>query len=133
MRRSLTMVVSVVLILGACGGDDTDPAATVESYIEAYNAGDLGLVMTHFTQDSVITGHPTGLSSVTNGLAAIRRLHTQDLSFDVGYVISNVETSGDTVTWDSVWGDDGCVQGQSTVVEDGKMVTWTWGEFVDCP
>jgi hypothetical protein len=35
MRRSLLVVSSVVLILGACGGDDSDPSATIESYIEA--------------------------------------------------------------------------------------------------
>ena len=109
------------------------PTATVESYIEAYNAGDIDLVMIHFTEDSVITDHPTGFGSVTTGLEAILRLHKQDLSFGVGYTISNVETSGDTVTWDSVWGSDGCVEGHTTVVEDGKMLTWTWGSFIDCP
>lgn len=46
--------------------------------------------------------------------------------------ISDVAVNGGTVTWDSVWGEDGCVKGQSAVVKDGTILTWTWGEFVDC-
>jgi hypothetical protein len=140
MRRSLLVVISVVLILGACGGDDSDPAATVDSYIEAYNAADIDLIMTHFTEDSVIIDHPTTVffsltaDGSSNGLAEIRELHVKDLQGN-GYTISNVETSEDTVTWDSVWGDnEGCVEGQTTVVKDDAMLTWTWGTQLDsCP
>lgn len=134
MRRALVMVASVVLVVGACGGDDSDPTATVESYIEAYNTGDIDLVMTHFTEDSVITSHPTG-SGLANGLAEIRLLHVVDLGFRNDYAISNVETSGDTVTWDSVWGNNlGCVEGHTTIVKDDTMLTWVWGTQLDgCP
>jgi hypothetical protein len=127
------MVISVVLIISACGGDDTDPAATVESYIEAYNAGDIDLIMSHFIEDSVIFDHSTSFVTTT-GLEEILRMHNRDFSFGNGYTISNVETSGDTVTWDSVWGDNfGCVEGHTTVVEDDKMLTWAWGTQFDCP
>ena len=134
MRRSLVAVMSIALVLGACGGDEADPAATIESYIAAYNAGDIDMVMAHFTEESEIVDHPTGFGSVTSGLEwDLRRLHEQDLSFGNGYTISNIEVSGDTVTWDSVWGVEGCVEGHTTVVEDGKILTWTWGTFIDCP
>jgi len=86
------------------GGDDSDPAATIESYIDDYYEGFLDVVMSNFTEDSVITDHPTDFGSLSTGLDEIRLLHVQDLSFQNDYVISNVETSGDTVTWDSVWG-----------------------------
>jgi len=50
---------------------------------------------------------------------------------DQAYVISNGVVNGDTVTWDSVWGEDGCVKAQSAVVKDGTVkdgtiLTWTW-------
>ena len=130
MRRWLVAVISMAVILGACGGDD-DPAATLEGYIAAYNAGDIDEVMTFFSEDSVMTGHPFAPSA--SGLAQIRSVQTQDLGAAASanaYTISNVEVSGDTVTWDHVWVSDGgsefCQYGQSAVVEDGVFLTWTW-------
>lgn len=55
------------------------------------------------------------------------------------YTVSNVEVTGNTVTWDQVWisgaGDEHCLEGQSAVIEDGKIVLWTWpaGDGVPCP
>jgi hypothetical protein len=110
------------------------PGTTIEAYIDAYNTGDLDEVMTYFTEGSVLTYHPTDSDFQATGLVEIRALHLQDLLYGNGYTISNVETSGNTVTWDSVWGDNrGCVEGHATVVEEGKMLTWTWGNQFDCP
>lgn len=115
------------------------PTATVESYIEAYNAGDIDLVMTHFTEDSVITGHPFDASST--GLTEIQAVQVQDIAAaasENAYTISNVEVTGDTVTWDHVWtnseGNDFCQFGQSAVVEEGIILSWTWPSGGgDCP
>ena len=109
-----------------------DAGAVIESYIQAYNDGDLEDVMSHFVVMSTITGHPTDFDPVATDIYSIQRLHKEDLRFGQQYVISNLSVEGDTVTWNSVWGDDGCVQGHSAVVEDGKMLSWVWGEFVDC-
>ena len=52
--------------------------------------------------------------------------------------ISNVEVSGNTVTWDHFWvnevGEEYCEVGQSAVVEEVIILSWTWpdGDF-DCP
>jgi hypothetical protein len=51
--------------------------------------------------------------------------------------ISNVEVDGDTVTWDQVWvgkgGGNNCMEGQSAVIKDGKILIWTWPSGDDTP
>ncbi len=139
MRRWLMAVILMALVLSACGGDDADPASTIEAYEVEYNAGDIDGVMALFSEDSVITGHPFAASST--GLTEIRALHVTDMgaaASENAYTISNVEVTGNTVTWDHLWvnngGEEYCQVGQSVVVEDGIILTWTWpdGDF-DCP
>jgi len=138
IQLSTAIVVAFVLVLAACtsssddGSGDSDVAAIVESYFEAYNNDDFDEVMTHFTNESVIVGHPTDFDPEAADINSIRRLHREDLRFEEQYRISNVEVDGNTVTWNSIWGEDGCVKGQQAVVKDGKIVSWLWGEFVEC-
>jgi hypothetical protein len=108
-----------------------DPAAVVDQYVAAYNNGNIDAVMAVFTEDSVVYGHPFGPESA--GLAAIRSVQTTDLAAGAStdaYSISNIEVDGDTVTWDHVWvnseGGSYCQVGQSAVIKDGKILTWTW-------
>ena len=136
-RPPIAIAVVLTMAFAGCSSENADDGtadsgATIESYISAYNEGDLDAVMTHFTQESVIVGHPTDFDPQADDIYSIERLHKEDLRFDQIYVISNVVVNDDTVTWDSVWGEDGCVKGQSAVVKDGTILTWTWGEFVDC-
>lgn len=136
-RPPIAIAVVATMALAGCSSQDadegtTDGAGTIESYISAYNDGDLDAVMTHFTQDSVIVGHPTDFDPQADDIYSIERLHKEDLQFDQTYAISNIVVNGDTVMWNSVWGEDGCVEGHSAVVEDGTILTWTWGQFVDC-
>lgn len=146
MRLSLAVLMSAALLLAACGDDsadaessDTGPAAVIEAYTEAYNSGDIDAVMVLFTEDSVVTGHP--FSNKSEGLLEIRTVQIEDISSGASenaYTISNVEVSGDTVTWDHLWvSDDGsefCQTGQTAVIEDGKIVSWTWPTASsDCP
>ena len=134
-HRAFVALISGVLVLSACTGDDggeDDPGAVIESYIEAYNDGDFDAVMTHFVAESTIAGHPTDFDPVATDIYSIRTLHKQDLSFGEQYKISNVEVDGDTVTWNSVWGEDGCVKGHTAVITGGRILSWIWGEFVEC-
>jgi hypothetical protein len=111
---------------------ETYPGATIASYTTAYNSGDIDAVMAVYTENSVVYGHPG--TSEAAGLTAIRTMETADLSAaastDNPYSISNVEVDGDTVTWDQVWvnydDNDWCREGQSAVIKDGKILTWTW-------
>ena len=139
MKHWFLATVVATLIIGACGGDEVDPAMVIEDYIGAYNGGDIDAVMAVFSEDSVVTGHPFVPEAA--GLAAIRALQTQDIesaAVQDAYTISNVEVTGDTVTWDHIWtkrdGVQFCQQGNSAVVKDGKILSWKWstGGF-DCP
>ena len=139
MRRSFMALAVAALILGACGGEDADPAEVVEDYIAAYNAGDIDGVMALFSEESVVTGHP--FEARSEGLTAIRAVQVEgrnSAAADEPYTISNIEVTGDTVTWDHVWrSDDGgqfCKQGHTAVISDGKILTWAWpGGGFDCP
>jgi hypothetical protein len=71
---------------------------------------------------------------------AIRVVQVRDINeaaADNAYAFSNVEVTGNTATWDQRWrnrnGDRFCRQGQSAVVEDGRIVSWTWGGDGGCP
>lgn len=138
-KRLLIGLVWAVLALGACGGDDADPAAVIEDYISAYNSGDIDAVMTLFSEESVVTGHPSEARS--EGLDAIRSVQEGDIAAAAtsnAYTISNVDVSGDTVTWDHVWtnstGNQFCQQGHDAVIKDGKILTWDWpGGGFSCP
>ena len=141
MKRFLIgAVVAMVLLLGACGGDDdADPAAAIRDYAAAYNSGDVDAVMELFTDESVVNGHP--FASRSEGLSAIRAVQVDDLAAaatENAYSFSAVEVSDDTVTWNSEWtSDDGglfCQVGHTAVVKDGKIRTWTWpSSGGDCP
>lgn len=111
----------------------TDPAAVIEAYVSAYNAEDIDAVMALFTEDSTIVGHPTLSDAV--GLDAIRLLTIEDRQMAAEadpYAISNVQTDGDTVTWDHTWtndaGEDWCQEGLSAVISDGTIVSWAFAE-----
>jgi hypothetical protein len=141
-RLLIAMIVALTLTAMGCSSDSDDaaddPAAVVDQYVAAYNSGDIDAVMAVFTEDSVISGHP--FTSEASGLTAIRGVQGSDIAAGAStdaYSISNVEVDGDTVTWDQVWVNDGgesfCRDGQSAVIKDGTMLTWTWSGSSLCP
>ena len=139
VRPLLIALIAATVVLGACSSDDADPASIIDAYVTAYNAGDMEGVMALFSEDSVVSNHPfTGESS---GLTEISSLHLADLeaaATENAYTISNVEVTGNTVTWDHLWinreGDQFCQSGQTAVIEAGKILTWTWPvDDFNCP
>jgi hypothetical protein len=141
-RLLIAMIVALTLTAMGCSSDSDDaaddPAAVVDQYVAAYNSGDIDAVMAVFTEDSVISGHP--FTSEAAGLTAIRGVQGSDIAAGAStdaYSVSNVEVDGDTVTWDQVWVNDGgesfCRDGQSAVIKDGTMLTWTWSGSSLCP
>lgn len=124
-------------------GTSDDPAATIEAYVEAYNTGDIDAVMALFSEASEVTGSPLDPrgSRGSRGLSQIRTLHQVDMGAaanEDAYTISNVEVSGNTVSWDHVWVNDNgieyCAAGHSAVIEDGKIVSWTFASDPElCP
>jgi uncharacterized protein (TIGR02246 family) len=122
-------------VVTACNSTQSDPAATIEAYVAAYNAADVDAIVELFDENAVITNHPGGTFT---GTEQIRSLHegggADGADGTVAYTISNIEVSGNTVTWDHVWSgeeDNGepfqsCVEGHTATVEDGQIVSWTW-------
>ena len=155
MNRYLIVLVVAVGLLGACGSDEADPAAAIEAYGEAFNAGDLDAVMALFSEASVVVDHWRAadspfraasplLAGEALGPFFIESLGGADLVEAVppdaeavpenALRISNVEVSGNTVTWDEVYtsgvGFRICSDGVTAVIEDGTIMTWTYPDDV---
>jgi len=121
------------------------PMAVIESYGEAYNSGDIDAVMAFFSEESVIVGHPldfnnTSSGGLAEGLTEIRSVQNRDLASAAdtdAYSFSNFEVSGNTVTWDHNWtnsqGQEFCAAGNSAVIENGIITSWTWPTPALCP
>ena len=109
----------------------SDPAEVIEDYRIAYNSGDIERVMALFSDESVLTRHPFAARST--GLSAIRSVQLRDLSAAApadAYHMSNVEVSGDTVTWDHEFtnsdGDRWCAEGNTAIIATGKIKNWVF-------
>lgn len=131
---SVTMCLLLIGVVTACNSTQSDPAATIEAYVAAYNAADVDAIVELFADDAVIANHPGGTFT---GKEQIRSLHggggADGADGTVAYTISNIEVSGNTVTWDHVWSGEeagepfqSCVEGHTATVENGQIVSWTW-------
>jgi hypothetical protein len=135
LRRLLTIGISLALILGACGGDDSDPAAVLTDYLEVWNAEDGEAVMVFYAEDAVIENHPN-VGGVT--LTGKSEILANEVSMDgfqgstgtMEYV--NMEVSGDTVTFDNIFinGQGTCFSsgGSETTIENDLITLVVWGD-----
>ena len=110
-------------------GPITDPAATVEGMVAAYNTGNIDTLMAFFAEQSAIAAHP--FNPLVEGREELRRVLTEDRTAAAEvdpYAISNVRVDGDTVTWDHVWvnaaGESWCAEGHSAVVDRSWITSW---------
>ena len=136
MRRLLTTVISLALILGACGGDDSDPAAVLTDYLEVWNAEDAEAVMVFYAEDAVLEGHPEDTGDVSTGKSEIFPIEDRMDGYQGStgvFEFPNVEVSGDTVTFDSIFhnaqGECFSSSGHEVTVADDKITLWVWGEL----
>ena len=137
MRRLLTTLISLALILGACGGDDSDPAAVVTDYLEVFNAEDGEAVMVFYAEDAVIEGHPDvssdGLATSTSEILAIETAMNIHQGSTGTLEFINMEVSGDTVTFDNIFhnaeGDCFSSTGDKLTVADDKITLLIFGEL----
>lgn len=139
MRRSLAMVISVVLMLGACGGDDSDPAAVLANYENTRNSGDVDAVMAFYAEDAVVENHPLDSGDgVATGVVEIRALEAQVPGIQGstgGIEFTEMVVSGNTVTFKETFFNAGgaCFSGagNEVTVEDDKITLFVWGEEAD--
>lgn len=78
-----------------------DPMAVVQAFNEATNSGDIDRVVAFFTDDAVLTAHPSTPPDpgIYTGKQEIRAwLEPQMQNFHVDS--RNMQVNGDTVTWD---------------------------------
>jgi len=135
----LAPMLTAGLVLAGCSGDDgsgssgaLDPAEVVEGYVAAYNAQDIDRVMTFFADDAVIVEGAErieGAEAIRAGELAKFEVHAPG---GEAYSVSNLVVTGDTVTWDHLFQGTAhtCVgTGDEAVVEDGKIVMWTFASF----
>ena len=134
MRRLLTAVISLALILGACGGDDSDPAAVLTDYLEVWNAEDAEAVMVFYAEDAVLEGHPSDPDGLTTGKSEILVIEErldglQGSTGTMEYI--NMEVSGDTVTFDNIFNNaaGACFSSTGSVatIENGLITLIVWG------
>ena len=134
MRRLLTTVISLALPLGACSGDDSDPAAVLSEYVEVFNAEDGEAVMAFFAEDAVIEGHPNIDGATATGKSEILAIETsmdrfQGSTGTLEYL--NMEVSGNTVTFDNIFinGQGSCFSSTGSVatIENGLITLIVWG------
>jgi ketosteroid isomerase-like protein len=135
MRQLTTTVISLALILGACGGDGSDPAALVAEYLEVWNAEDGEAVMVFYAEDAVIENHPNIDGATATGKSEILAIETSMDGFQgstgtMEYV--NMEVSGDTVTFDNIFinasGNCFSSAGSELTVENDLIVLIVWGD-----
>lgn len=134
--RQLAFAISFSAVAAsACSGADVGPEQVIRSYADAYNANDVDGLTELFAEDALMTGHPFGAHA--DGIDTILNVHAADRAIaavETPYEISNIEVTGNTVSWDHVWtnrdGSDYCAEGHSAVVEGGKIVLW---EFAPNP
>lgn len=124
----------------AAGSVEDSATATITGYFAAFNARDIDAMMRYFDEDSVIVGHPLVGSDPVEGIDRIEPLLRTSISMSAdtdAFLIENVAASGTTVTWDDQWtnsqGQIYCGVGNSAVVEDGIIATWTVASDAPCP
>jgi len=150
-RRNLLAVVGgfvvVVIVAGAAillatgDGDDfaatsEDPAAVLADYLDVWNAENAEAVMVFYAEDAVIHNHPAGDSDgIATGTWEILGIEkslnaTQGSTGTMEYI--NMEVSGNTVTFDNIYINDGgqCFSSAGTVVtvEGDKIARVVWGD-----
>lgn len=133
MRRRLVTLASLALVVAACGGDASDPAAVLADYEEARNSGDVDAVMALYAEDAVVRSHPLNEDEAT-GVAEIRVLEEQVPGIQGstgGIEFVDLVVSGNVVTFDEVFhnaqGDCFSGGGNQVTVEDGKITLFVWG------
>ena len=135
LRRLLITVTSLTLILGACGGDNSDPAAVLADYLEVWNAEDAEAVMVFYAEDAVVENHPTVDGVLATGKSEILVIEERLDGFQgstgtMEYI--NMEVSGDTVTFDNIFhnasGECFSSAGSEATIENGLIVLIVWGD-----
>lgn len=134
MRRTLTAVLSMSLLVAACGGGSSDPEAVLTGYEEARSAGDIDALMGFYSQDAVVENHPAADGGTATGVAEIRALEldaiavqgpTGSIEFTGRMVLGNTVSFKDR--FHNSQGECYSGAGHQVTVEDAKITLFVWG------
>jgi ketosteroid isomerase-like protein len=138
-RLLIAMIVALTLTAMGCSSDSDDaaddPAAVVAEYLEVWNAEDGEAVMVFYAEDAVVENHPNVDEKTMTGKAQILLIEEgmnghQGSTGTMEYV--NMEVSGDTVTFDSIFinasGTCFSAGGGETTIENELITLVVWGD-----
>jgi ketosteroid isomerase-like protein len=140
LRVALAGFAAFALVVAACSdddsdsADDSDPAAVLTDYLEVWNAEDAEAVMVFYSDDAVIEGHPADTDELATGKSEILVIETgmqvfQGATGTMEYI--NMEVSGDTVTFDSIFhnaqGECFSSNGSVATMKDDLITLIVWG------
>jgi hypothetical protein len=143
LRKSLVGFAALALVAAACSDDDdkqSDPETALNTYANGINAASVDDAMAAFAEDSRMIGRPLHPREL-NGKEEIRLGVSETVNFARAdpdpYIISDVVTEDDTVSWSYVWfnndGEQFCSNGNEIDANtDGLIVDLRWGQNEDC-
>ena len=139
MQRMVLIIMTMTVWVASCGTNDR-AAEVLATYVDAFNVRDADGMTAVFAEDAVVVGHPLDPTPDTpiQGIAAIGLQWREDVSNADGndaFEVSNVEVSGDTVTFDHVFFGSAhtCAGAENQiVVREQKIVSYRFAEVIRC-
>jgi len=132
--RATVVVIGFALLLGACSGNDADPASVLADYEDARNSGDVDAAMAFYAENAIVKDHPLDGDGIANGVDEIRSLEAQVPGIQGstgGIEFTDMVVSGNTVTFNHKFfnasGDCFGGLGGEVIAEDGKITLYDWG------
>ena len=122
------------LVVSACGGGDANPGEVPQDYQDARNSGDVDALISLYTEDAMVTGHPLDDDGIAQGVEEIRILEQEVPSIqrsEDATEFVDIQVSGSSVTFGQRFfpANGGCLgsSGHEVTVEDGKITYYSWG------
>jgi hypothetical protein len=114
--------------------ESTDPAAVVEALAAATTARNADAMCSLFAEDAQLSVPWEDEPFVGNAAIAEGMTPFDDDTWFQEFVITDLEVVDGVVIWSSEFrglNDTAAVEGHRIVVEDGKIILWEFGEFVE--
>ena len=134
-KITCTITLFILLVAIAACSPSPDPEATVNSWNDALNIGDVEAALEYLDDNAVITivPPPAGINGIFNGKEQIRGWYEGNAALNGFNEMVDIQVKGDIVTWTSKFGMDEWrkigvesldVLGEGVIV-DGKFQSYT--------
>lgn len=136
LLATVGVIAAIIFVTSDSDSDvaaDRSPAAVLFAFQDAYNATDLDRVVKQFAPEATILRYPNAFYTNAAGREEIKALFASELNNDARYEMTEVEVTGNVVTFRHRWGGPGpeldfcrTAPGHRMVVEDGLIQSWEW-------